>query len=253
MERLGRTDLCHDGAVTEVWAHRGASGSAPENTIPAFELALAQGADGFELDVQLTRDDEVVVIHDETLERTTNGRGWVADHALEALQELDAGGGRPGFEGTPIPTLAEVLVLARSAGVRVNIELKNSTMPYKGLEERVVEIVAAHDMGDRVVVSSFNHYSLRRLRGLGAGLPLGALYSDPLFKPWQYAAKLGVSALHPPLRAMRRRVAERCHERGLDVHVWTVNDPDDIRRMLRIGVDAIITNYPDLARALTDG
>ena len=238
------------GAMTEVWAHRGASGYAPENTIPAFELALEQGADAFELDVQLTRDDEVVVIHDETLERTTDGHGWVADHSLEDLRRLDAGHGHDKFAGTRIPTLAEVFELVRDGDTMVNVELKNSRMAYKGLEERVLDLIARFGLGSRVVLSSFNHYSLRHLVHLGAPNVLGALYSEPLWKPWQYAGRLGASALHPSLAATRRKVVEKSHEHGLAVNVWTVNEPDDIRRMVGLGVDAVITNYPNLARSL---
>ncbi|NLE18685.1 MAG: glycerophosphodiester phosphodiesterase [Propioniciclava sp.] len=236
--------------MTSVWAHRGASGYAPENTLPAFELALEQGADGFELDVQLTRDDEVVVIHDETLERTTDGNGWVADHSLEDLRKLDASYGHEKYGGTRIPTLAEVFDLVRDTGTMVNVELKNSRIAYKGLEERVLAIVEAHGMAHRVVLSSFNHYSLRHLVGLGSALPLGALYSEPLWKPWQYAARLGATALHPSLAATRRKIVEKSHEHDLAVHVWTVNEPEDVQRMVGLGVDALITNYPDVARSL---
>lgn len=236
--------------MTEVWAHRGASGYAPENTLPAFELALEQGADAFEFDVQLTRDDEVVVIHDETLERTTDGNGWVADHSLEDLRKLDASFGHEKFAGARIPTLVEVFELVRDTGTTLNIELKNSRMAYKGLEERVLALVEAHDMAHRVVVSSFNHYSLRHLVGLGTQVALGALYSEPLWKPWQYAAKLGATALHPSLAATRRKIVQKSHEHGLAVHVWTVNEPDDLKRMVALDVDAVITNYPNVARSL---
>ncbi|MDO5535281.1 MAG: glycerophosphodiester phosphodiesterase [Propionibacteriaceae bacterium] len=236
--------------MTEVWAHRGASGYAPENTLPAFELALEQGADGFELDVQLTRDDEVVVIHDETLERTTDGHGWVADHSLDDLKKLDASYGNAKYAGTQIPTLAEVFDLVRDSGARVNIELKNSEIRYKGLEERVLALVESHQMASRVVLSSFNHYSLRHLFGLGTTLPLGALYADPLWKPWQYAGRLGATAVHPSVSATRRKIVEKCHEHGLSVHVWTVNEPADLKRLLGLSVDAVITDYPNVARAL---
>lgn len=236
--------------MTEVWAHRGASGYAPENTIPAFELALEQGADAFELDVQLTRDDHVVVIHDETLERTTTGAGWVADHSLDDLRTLDASAGRDEYAGVRIPTLAEVFELVRDTPTRLNIELKNSRMAYMGLEERVLELVASWGMADRVILSTFNHYSLRRLVALGATQPLGALYSEPLWKPWAYASRLGATALHPSMAATRRKIVDKSHEHGLAVHVWTVNEPDDVTRMIRLGVDAVITNYPNLARSL---
>lgn len=234
--------------MTKVWAHRGASGYAPENTLPAIELALAQGADAVEIDVQLTRDDAVVVIHDETLERTTDGNGWVADHSFDDLRRLDASAGDERFVGTRIPTLEEVL--DATGDVTVNIELKNSRIRYKGLEERVLAIVAERRAEARVVLSSFNHYSLRHLMHLGTSLPLGALHSDTLFQPWKYAAKLGATALHPPLRATRRKLVEGCHALGLPVHVWTVNEPDELKRMVRIGADAVISNYPNLAKSI---
>ena len=234
--------------MTAIWGHRGASGHAPENTMPAFQLAFEQGADGIELDVQLTRDNEVVVIHDETLERTTDGHGWVADHALADLRRLDASRGREGFGGTRIPLLADVLQLVAGTDKVVNIELKNSQIPYVGLEGRVLEVVADAGAADSVVLSSFNHYSLRTLRGHGASMPLGALYSDPLFKPWKYATRLGVQCLHPPLRSVREgKVVRRSHEAGLRVHVWTVNAPADLERMGRLGVDAVMTDVPDVA------
>lgn len=234
--------------MTMVWAHRGASGHAPENTLPAIEMALEQGADAVEIDVQLTRDDQVVVIHDETLERTTSGNGWVADHSLDDLRALDASAGDERYRATRIPTLEEVLDLAGDA--TVNVELKNSRMRYRGLEERVLAIVAERRATHRVVVSSFNHYSLRHLVHLGTALPLGALYSDPLFQPWKYARRLGATALHPPLRATRRKLVDACHAAGLPVHVWTVDEPEDIKRMAKVGVDAVITNYPHLARSI---
>lgn len=237
--------------MSKVWAHRGASGYAPENTMPAFELALEQDADGIELDVHLTRDDEVVVIHDETLERTTDGHGWVADHSLDQLKKLDAGAGMEGFAGARIPTLREVLALMQPTGKTVNIELKNDAMKYKGLEERVLALIDEFGMHDRIVISTFNHYSLRNLREMGAPVPLGALFTDPLFKPWKYVHKLGVELIHPPARAVREhKLVEKSHELGLKVNVWTVNTPKEIKRMGKLGVDAVITNYPNMARSI---
>lgn len=236
--------------MTSVWAHRGSSAYAPENTLPAFELALEQGADGFELDVQLTRDDEVVVFHDETLERTTDGRGWVADHSLADLQRLDASHGRDGFAGARIPTLNQVFGLVKDIDTVINVELKNSEMPYQGLEERVLAIIDEFDMAPRIILSSFNHYSLRHLVRLGTQLPLGVLYSEPLWKPWRYASRLGATALHPPLASTRRKIVERSQENDVAVHVWTVNEPDDVQRMASWEVDAIITDRPDVARSV---
>lgn len=238
--------------MTQIWAHRGASADAPENTLPAFALALGQGADGIELDVQLTRDDEVVVIHDETLERTTDGVGWVLDHSLADLLTLDASAGRRGFPGVRIPLLAEVLELIRDSDAIANIELKTDVLPNRGIEERVLEVVAASGCADRVVYSSFNHYTLRNLAKLGVTQPRGALISDRLFKPWRYARTLDVQALHPSVRATTRTLVERCHEQGLRVHVWTANSVKDLRRQFVHGADAVITDVPALAVELRD-
>ena len=238
--------------MTQIWAHRGASVDAPENTLPAFALALGQGADGIELDVQLTRDDEVVVIHDETLERTTTGRGWVADHSWEGLRTLDASAGRPGFGRTPIPRLAEVLELLVDCDVIANVELKTDKVRYHGIEERVLEVVAASGVGDRVVFSSFNHHTLRTLRRLGAPQPLGALLSDRLIKPWRYVAEMDAAAIHPPVRAVTRKLVVKSHQRGLRVNAWTADTERELRRMLAFGVDAVITGVPELAVQLRD-
>ena len=135
----------------KIFAHRGASSYAPETTLPAFALAASQGADGIELDVHLTRDGQLVVIHDETLERTTNGSGWVKDHTLAQLQQLRADNHMPGFADASIPTLEQVLELVKPTGMLVNIELKTSLIWYEGLEEKPVELVRAVASRDREV------------------------------------------------------------------------------------------------------
>ena len=150
--------------MPKVWGHRGASGVAPENTLPAFDLARRMGADGVELDVQLSADGRLVVIHDETLDRTTTGSGPVAARTLDELRTLDAGRGLAGYAGARIPTLDEVFELFAGTPVVVNVELKNSVVAYPGLEEKVLALVAAAGMADRVLLSTFNHLSLVRLR-----------------------------------------------------------------------------------------
>lgn len=237
--------------MTEIWAHRGASAHAPENTLAAFELALRQGAEGVEFDVQLSSDGAPVLIHDEKVDRTTNGRGWVKDHPLAALQALDASNGRDGFARARIPTLPEALELLAPSGVTINIELKNSEIRYSGLEEIVLEAVDTFGICDRVVLSSFNHYSLKRLQDLGARCPLGVIYTDPLYRPWRYAAELGAAALHPPRRLiLGPGYVRRAHEAGLAVRPWVVNSERDLRRMFRLGVDAVFTDVPDVALAV---
>jgi glycerophosphoryl diester phosphodiesterase len=237
--------------VTEIWAHRGARREAPENTLPAFELAVAQGADGIEFDVQLTADGAVVVIHDEVVDRTTNGSGPVLGATLAQLRRLDASAGVAGHAGVRIPTLAETLDLLAPTGLMLNIELKNSEEDYPGLEEQVLAAVAAHDLADRVVLSTFNHYSLKRFQAIGTTSQLGMLYSDPLYKPWRYASRLGVGAIHPPARfVLGAGWVRHAHAAGLAVRPWVVNSERSLARMARWGVDGVFTDVPAAAVAL---
>lgn len=236
--------------MTAIWAHRGASAAAPENTLPAFELAIAHGADGIELDVQLSADGVPVAIHDESLQRTTGVKAEVGDLSATELANLDAGKDWPGFSGTGIPSLAEVMHLVAPTGLRINVELKDSKRPYPGLAAQVLQLAESAGLVGRTIVSSFNHRSLKRQLGNPKHLPVGMLYSDLLYKPWRYAAKLGAQALHPPLYATTRKLIRKCHEHHQLVNVWTVNDDDDIERMIRYEADAIITDVPDRAREL---
>lgn len=233
--------------ATTVWGHRGASAYAPENTLPAFDLARRMGAAGVELDVQLTADGRLVCIHDETLERTTTGTGPVGARTLDELRTLEASNGMAGFDGVRIPTLDEVFELLAGTGLVVNVELKNSRVPYEGLEQAVLALVAEAGMTDRVVLSTFNHISLRTLHDLGAQPPTAMLFGEPLFRPWRYAHKLHVTGINPPHEYLRYvpSTVRKAHAAGLTVNPWTVNRPDDMRRMIDLGVDAIITNHPD--------
>lgn len=236
-------------AMTSIWAHRGASAYAPENTLPAFALAIEQRADGVELDLQRTADGELVVIHDETVDRTTTGSGKVVDLTLEQLRSFDASCGMSAFAGTQIPTLREVFELLGPCGLMINVELKNSIEFYPGMEAELEALVAEAGMADQVIYSSFNHYSLRTLREAGTTVPLGILYSDGVVDPWVYAEYLGVQAIHPPWEVLvAPGVVEECHARNILVHPWTI-EPGQARRLADLGVDALITNFPDLTRA----
>lgn len=235
--------------MTEVWAHRGASAYAPENTLPAFELALEQGAQGIELDVQRTADGALVVVHDETINRTSNGFGRVVDLTLEELRHCTFSNGFIGYRDVRLPTLREALDLLGPAGVRINIELKNAVEPYHGMEEQVLAEVLDAGALDQVVFSSFNHFSLANLRDRVSPANLGLLISDGLFDPWSYAKWFGAAAIHPHRLALRQpHFMWLCHEAGIRVHAWTVDDPGEVAELAALGVDAVITNFPDLAR-----
>lgn len=256
--------------TTKIWAHRGASGHAPENTLPAFELAHMLGADGIELDVQLTKDGVPVVIHDERVDRVSDGRGWVKDFCLEELRTLDVGRAFPAYGKVIIPTLAEVYGLVKKTDMTINLELKNSVISYEGLEEKVLALAEEMGLAERIIYSSFNHHSMMKIKKLLPTARTAFLYSDGLLGVADYAARYRVYAVHPSLTntgypdtaaaldpagnahpnggagrtaIMYPDVVQSCHARGIRVHVWTVNEGADIERMRRLGADAVITNY----------
>lgn len=234
-----------------VWAHRGASGYAPENTIPAFELAAEMGADGVELDVQFTKDGQIVVCHDETIDRTSNGCGWVKDHTLEELLALSFDNGNKAYEGAQIPTMQEVFDALRPTNLTINIELKTGIIFYKGLENDIIDLVHKNKFEDRVIYSSFNHYSVMKIKELDPQAKTGFLYMDgPLDMP-AYGRLHGVDALHPALYNLQfPDFMKECAENGLDVNVWTVNEEKYMQMCQQARVHAIITNYPKKALEL---
>jgi glycerophosphoryl diester phosphodiesterase len=225
-----------------VVGHRGASGYAPENTLAAFALALEQGADMVECDVHLSADGVPVVIHDDTLDRTTNGRGPVREQTVAALKALDAG------RGETIPTLDELLAWCRDR-VALSIEIKNGPVYYEGLPERIVELLRRHGMTERAGVISFDHVALRRVRELEPRVAIGALFvARPVDAP-AMARAAGADALLPHWAFATPDLVESAHRAGLAVSVWTVNDEAVARSAVAAGVDAIATDYPDRIRA----
>ena len=263
-----------------VLAHRGASGYAPENTLEAFALAADLGADGVELDVQFTRDRVIVVIHDEQIDRVSDGSGNVCDYTLEELKEFNFNKTHPEYAYCEIPTLEEVLELLKPTGLKINIELKTGVNFYPGIEAATAEMVEKYDMADRVIYSSFNHESVIRTKnyieeniwqkkksdyekneveriqntcveGSKSSSKFGLLYSIGIADVASYAKALGVDALHPSVNDTRYpNFIESAKERGLAINVWTVNSKSDLMRMQQLGVDSVITNYPDLAREI---
>ncbi len=226
-----------------IFAHRGASAHAPENTIAAFELAREQGADAIELDVKLSADGIPVVFHDPILDRTTNGSGTLADFSLAALQKLDAGNGQR------IPTLAQVFERV-GRDLYINIELTNYTTPKDDLVDRVVEVIKEHQLQASVMFSSFLPKNLKRAAELLPDIPRGLL---AIPRPLGIFARTfgfrspSYQAIHPHHSNVSQRVIEQAHQRGQRVHVWTVNDREMMRQLAKWGVDGIFTDDPVLA------
>ena len=234
------------GNKTLVFAHRGASGERPENTMAAFQRAVEMGAQGIECDVQLSKDGELVVIHDETLHRTTSGKGFVKDHTLEQLKNLDAGSwfGKE-FSKERIPLLEELLELVRKHNRLLNIELKTGIIDYPGLEEKVLSLVDRFGIKDNIILSSFNHYSLVKVRELDKTVKMGALYMEGLYEPWKYVKALDCQYGHPFYLAVRPEIVQGYKAYGLGVNTFTVNEINQAKQLIAIGVDGIITDYPD--------
>ena len=237
-----------------VWAHRGASAYAPENTLPAFQKAVEMGADGIELDIQLTRDEQIVVIHDELLERTSNGKGWVKDHTVSQLRALNFNRTFPSCPHADIPLMEEVFELIRPTGMTINIELKTGVVFYHDIEKKILAMARDYGMEERVIYSSFNHYTLQRIHALNPQAKTGLLYSEGSFSMPKYAHEMGVNALHPALYNLQYLgFMHQCRHYGLEVNTWTVNQKIYMSECVRRGVHAIITNYPDKALAVVRG
>ncbi len=223
--------------------HRGASAHAPENTLAAFMLAQAQGADGVELDVMRCATGEVVVIHDDTVNRTTDGEGRVRALSLAALRRLDAG------NGERIPTLDEVITATAGAPrpFLLNIEVKNYATPFDGLERLVVEVVRRHGCEDRVLFSSFNPLAVRRLAQLAPDIPRGILYHHGmpvhLREVWM-APLVPHEFRHPDIGLITPAFVAKLKAQGKRVNTWTVNERADIVRAATSGVHGIIGDSP---------
>ena len=234
---------------TRIFGHRGASGTAPENTLEAFDLAARMGAHGVELDVHCCRSGELVVAHDETVDRVSDGSGFIRDCSLKELKSFAFNRTHPEYRNARIPLLSEVFQLLRPTGLSVNIELKNSIIDYPDLERKVLEEVARDFDPERVIFSSFNHQSMIRMKRLDASVPCGLLYEAVLIRPWDYAKKLGMDAIHPHFSEIRLTPGgcADAHAAGIRVHTWTVNTPEAMDAVLREGADILITNFPDQA------
>lgn len=236
-----------------VAAHRGAMGHAPENTVAAFTKAIEMRSHMSELDIHQSRDGELIVIHDALVARTTGGSGEIKDLSLAEIKKLDAGTHfDSAFAGEPVPTLQEVMDLVRGK-MALNVEVKaGSEGVYPEIIDRLIEHVRRNELVESLVVSSFRREYLLELRSKAPEIRAALLYSKPFDAPWQDAVDNGWD-LHPNFRAIDAELMDESHRRGVVVRAWTVNEPQGMRELLDLGVDAIITNYPDRLWAVLEG
>lgn len=235
----------------KIFAHRGFSGKYPENTMLAFQKAYEVGCDGIELDVQMTKDGVLVIMHDETIDRTTNGTGNLRDYTYEELCQFDCYGMFKGeYAFQKIPTLREYLEWVKPTGLLTNIELKNSVYYYERLEEKVFEMVKELKMEDKILFSSFNLVSVLKCKKMMPKVPAGFLTETKVDNMGVFAKEYGVEYYHPGLDFLTEDVVENCHAHGREVNVWTVNRKKEMKQMAKWKVDGIFTNYPNKAKKL---
>lgn len=236
--------------MSKIFAHRGYSGKYPENTMIAFKKALECGVDGIELDVQLTKDGEVVIIHDETIDRTTTGKGFVVDYTYEELERFDASFKFKDLGFNKIPTLREYFQLVKDYDIVTNVELKTGINEYLGIEEKVWELIKEYNLEEKVIISSFNHFSVMRMKDIAPQLKYGFLSEDWIIDVGKYTHSYGVQCYHPRFNNLVPDVIKELKKYNLEINTWTVNLEEDMRYLYSNNIDVIITNYPELAQEI---
>lgn len=235
-------------------SHRGFSGYYPENTMVAFRKAIEAGCDGIETDLHMTKDGVIVICHDETIDRTTNGTGFICDYTYNELCEFDAGiKFSREFEGEKIPNIDEFLDYVMDKNLLINLELKNDMIPYSELEKKVIDKVYEFGVEKNVILSSFNHYSMIRVKEYDKNIKTGLLYTAILYKAHEYIKTVGADALHPFFSSvMNKKIVTDIKKNGIIINAYTVNEKEYMERLIELGIDGIITNYPNKLKKILE-
>ncbi|ALC90002.1 hypothetical protein AM500_09595 [Bacillus sp. FJAT-18017] len=234
--------------MTLIFAHRGYKSLYSENTMTAFIEAEKAGAEGLELDVQLTKDGVPVIIHDEKVDRTTGNTGFVKDFTYTEIKKLNADFKKMSPKGSePIPTLEEVLEWLKDTNLNCNIEFKNGIFPYASMEEKSISLVRKYGLEKRVILSSFNHYSVVQCLRIDPEIETAPLFAELVYKPWVYAKALGAKGIHPKYIYASDDIIRESVSNGVAVRPYTVNREKDMERLYKAGCTALITDNPALA------
>lgn len=235
-------------------AHRGYSGKFPENTMLAFQKSLEYGADGIELDIQLTKDSKIVICHDEEIDRTSNGKGFIRDYTLAELRDFEFRNNMYDLEdetedNIKIPTLDEFLNWLNTTELMVNIEFKTSIIEYDGIVEKAIELVKERELEDRVIFSSFNHNTIKEVKELDSSLRCGFLAVANLLNPEEYCKKYEVEYYHPMFVSalLSPNIVTDCKKLGIGVNAYTANDSEHIQALIALNIEGVITNEVELA------
>ncbi|WP_087973785.1 glycerophosphodiester phosphodiesterase [Oceanobacillus rekensis] len=240
---------------TKVYGHRGSMGDYPENTLLGFHEAIRQGVDGIELDVHMTKDGEIVVIHDETLDRTTDGTGFIKDLTLNEIKQYSAGGNKyehfskfdsASWSVEQVPTLKEVLELLKPYNIELNIELKTYVFNYEGIEEKILSLVESYGNGRKTIYSSFHLPSILRIKELNPAAEIAWLLNQSVPLLQDYLNELQIDALHIEKNLVLTNV-HQWKDLYDKIRVWTVNGNDEMKQLLDLKVNTIMTDFPEKA------
>lgn len=240
--------------MTKIIAHRGSSASAPENTLAAFRQAILDKADGIELDVHYSKDGELMVIHDFTVDRTAKDQiGYISSFTKEELQKMDVGSWfNAHYKDEYIPTLREVFELLKNTSLSLNIELKAGSRIYPKIEAMVIQMIKQYHFENRSIISSFDHYALKEVKNIDPSIQTGMLYGSSMYEPWDYIKKLEADAIHPNFMTVDEVLIKGCIEHSTAINTYTVNDEETMKKLIG-KVSSIITNYPSTLYSLMEG
>lgn len=236
--------------MTKIFAHRGFAAKFPENTMIAFMESEKAKADGIELDIQMTKDQEIVIIHDEKVDRTTDGSGYVKDYTYKEIRTLNAAKKAKGLSSEPIPSLVEFFDWMKGNSLICNIELKNNKVPYEGMLEKTIDLIRRYGYEDRIIFSSFNHYSLVESYRIAPEIERAPLLSDGIYQPWIYANAICANGFHPNYRRIDKEMIQASEAYNIKVRAYTVNRPAAIKELIETGISGIITDEPEMAKGL---
>lgn len=231
------------------FAHRGSLKEAPENTLSSMKKALAHNPKAIELDVQLTKDGHLVVIHDQSFKRFNPAvKGFIKDFTLEEIKQIDVGSSfSEAYAGESLTTLEAVLELVPKE-VKLNIEIKNIPIIYEGIERKLLDVLKAYNRLDNIVISSFDHEALKKVQAFDADIPLGLLFYYRILEPWKYAKATGLklASVHPLYTTLDQRFIDEFHDLGLKVYPFTVDNEGVYEQLIKLGVDGVFSNNPTI-------
>ena len=240
--------------MVKVFAHRGFKSKYPENTLLAFQKAIEIGCDGIEFDIQMTKDEKLVIIHDETVDRTTDGKGLVKDLTYGEISTLNASYQSKEKHGfNQIPLLTEYLEMVKDKNIISNVELKNSIFEYVGMEQKVYDLILEYELKDKVIISSFNHLSILKMKQIDPSIKCGLLTADWLIDPGKYVKSAGIECFHPAVYGMTKTKVKEVQSYGVEVNVWMGSEYTDLQGLVDMGVDIIMTDFPDKLQEVLKG